>query len=118
VAIGVPLGVYGHWSGWGFGLGWWGKPTPARVLDVTPLKGAVMKGHADYAMVEQAHRVQVDLEVQPEGGEPYRSSAVTWSQAGESWAGRTIVARVSRTRPTRVHVPRNAPDAPEADGSY
>ena len=32
IAIGVPLGVYGHWSGWGFGLGWWGKPTPARVL--------------------------------------------------------------------------------------
>ena len=30
IAIGVPLGVYGHWSGWGFGLGWWAKPTPAR----------------------------------------------------------------------------------------
>ena len=32
IAIGGPLGVYGHCSGWGFGLGWWAKPTPARGL--------------------------------------------------------------------------------------
>jgi hypothetical protein len=118
VAIGVPLGIYGHWSGWGFGLGWWGKPTPARVLEVTPLTGAVMKGHADYAMVEQSHRVHLLLELQPDGGEPYRASAVSWSQAGGSWAGRTVVTRVSRTRPSRVHVPRNASDAAQADETY
>jgi hypothetical protein len=29
------------------------------VLEVTPLTGAVMTGHADDAMVEQAHRVQL-----------------------------------------------------------
>ena len=40
LAVGVPLGIYGRWAGWGFGLGWWGRPTPARVLEVTPLTGA------------------------------------------------------------------------------
>ena len=88
------------------------------MLEATPLKGAVMQGHADHAMVEQAHRVQLTLEVQPESGSPYRASAITWSRAGESWAGRTIETRVSRTRSSRVHVPKDAPDVPAGEGTY
>ena len=117
IAVGVPLGIYGRWSGWGFGLGWWGRPTPARVTAVALLKGAALKGHADYGMVEQAHRVQLDLEVLPSEGEPYGASAITWSRSGESWSGRTVMARVSRTRPRRVHVPKDAVDAPDGGTS-
>jgi hypothetical protein len=118
VAIGVPLGVYGRWSGWGFGLGWWGRPTPARVLEVRPLTGAHMEGGAEWAVTEASHRVAVQLSVEPVGGEPYRASAITWQASGESLDGRTVLARVSRTRRTRVHVPRDAVDAPEGDGTY
>jgi hypothetical protein len=118
VAIGVPLGVYGRWAGWGFGLGWWGRPTPARVLAVTPVTGAVLKGHSEQTLTEQAHRVAVDLEVQPAGGSPYRTSTITWQPSGDHLAGRTVVARVSRTRPARVYVPKRAVPAPEPDGTY
>ena len=118
IAVGVPLGIYGRWSGWGFGLGWWGRETPVRVLTEMPLTGAQMKGGADWAVTEAAHRVQLDLEVLAPEVEPYDATAVTWSRSGESWSGRTVVARVSRTRPRRVHVPRDAPDAPEGDGTY
>jgi hypothetical protein len=118
LAIGVPIGVYGRWAGWGFGLGWWGRSTPARVIEVTPVSGALMKGGAEWAVTEASHRVRVDLEVQPPGGSAYRASAIAWQPSGESLSGRTVMARVSRTRPGRVHVPKGAPDAPGADGSY
>jgi hypothetical protein len=118
VAVGVPLGAYGRWAGWGFGLGWWGTPTPARVLEVRPLAGAAMKGHSEQSLVEQAHRVAVDLEVQPPDGERYRATAITWQRSGEGLGGRTVLARVSRTRPARVFVPKDAVDAAEGDGSY
>jgi hypothetical protein len=110
--------MYGRWAGWGFGLGWWGRPTPARVTAVTPLSGAVMKGGAEWAVTESAHRVRADLEVTPEGGAPYRASTITWQPSGTSLSGRTVLAMVSRTRPDRVFVPRNAVDAPEPDGRY
>ena len=115
-AIGVPLGIYGRWAGWGFGLGWWGKPTPVRVLKVTPLTGAELKGHSEQSLVEQAHRVALRLEVQADPA--YETSTIGWQPAGEHLGGRTLMARVSRTRPKRVHVPRYATDAPEPDGSY
>ncbi len=116
LAVGVPLGIYGRWSGWGFGLGWWGTPTPVRVLEVRPLTGAVLEGHSEQTLVERAHRVAVDLEVQADP--PYRTTAITWQPSGDHLGGKKLVARVSRTRPPRVHVPRNAPDAPEPDGTY
>jgi hypothetical protein len=116
LAVGVPLGIYGRWAGWGFGLGWWGRPTPARVLEVTPLTGAVLTGHSEQTLVEQSHRVALRLEVQADP--PYETTTIGWQPAGDHLGGRTVVARVSRTRPTRVHVPRNAPEAPEADGTY
>lgn len=118
LAVGVPLGIYGRWSGWGFGLGWWGRPTPVRVLNETPLTGAQMKGGAEWAVTEAAHRVQLELEVIAPEVEPYRAETITWSRSGESWSARTVVGRVSRTRPRRVHVPRNAADVPEDDGAY
>jgi len=118
IAIGAPLGIYGRWSGWGFGLGWWGRPTPVRVLAETPLAGAQMKGGADRAVTESAHRVQLDLEVLAPEVEPYDASTITWSRSGDSWSARTVVARVSRTRPRRVHVPKDAVDVPGGDGTY
>lgn len=114
-AIGVPLGMYGRWSGWGFGLGWWGRPTPVRVRKVTPLAGAFLTGHSDQSLRERAHRVAVDLDVLPDGRP---ATTVTWQQAGDDLTGRTLLARVSRTRPGRVFVPRDAVDAPEPDGTY
>ncbi len=77
-----------------------------------------MKGGAEWAVTEAAHRVELELEVLAPEVEPYRASTITWSPSSGSWSGRTVVARVSRTRPRRVHVPRDAPDAPEADGTY
>ena len=118
IAVGVPLGIYGRWSGWGFGLGWWGRPTPVRVLTETALTGAQMKGGAEWAVTEAAHRVQLELEVLAPEVEAYDATAITWSRSGESWSGRTVLARVSRTRPRRVHVPRGAPEVPEDDGRY
>ena len=118
LAVGVPLGIYGRWSGWGFGLGWWGRPTPVRVVAENPLAGAEMKGGAEWAVTEAAHRVELELEVLAPEVEPYSASTITWSPSSGSWSGRTVVARVSRTRPRRVHVPRDAPDAPEGDGTY
>jgi hypothetical protein len=116
LAIGVPLGIYGRWAGWGFGLGWWGRPTPVRVLEVTPLTGAELKGHSEQTLVEQTHRVALRLEVHADS--PYQASTIGWQPAGDHLGGQTLMARVSRTRPSRVHVPRNAPEAPAVDGSY
>lgn len=118
MGLGVGLGMYGRWAGWGFGLGWWGTPTPARVVGVTPLSGAVMKGGAEWAVRESSHRVLVDLVVEPPGAAPYPASTITWVPAGASLSGRTVLARVSRTRPDRVFLPRPVADAPEADGRY
>ena len=78
IAVGVPLGIYGRWSGWGFGLGWWGRPTPVRVLKETPLTGAQMKGGAEWAVTEAAHRVLLELEVLAPEVEPYDAEAITW----------------------------------------
>ena len=88
MAIGVPLGVYGRWAGWGFGLGWWGRPTPARVIEVHPARpGPCWRGHSEQSLVEQSHRVVVELEVEPPAGEPYAASSTTWQQAGDQLAG-------------------------------
>ncbi len=116
LAVGVPLGAYGRWAGWGFGLGWWGRPTPARVLAVRPLAGARLKGRSESSLVEQAHRVAVDLELHADP--PRRATAITWQAPTDTLVGRTVEARVSRTRPARVHVPRDLDDAPEPDGTY
>jgi hypothetical protein len=62
-----------------------------------------MKGGAEWAMKEAAHRVRVDLEVQPPDGRPYEASDVTWLPAGQNPVGETVEVRVSRTRPRRVH---------------
>ena len=118
VAIGVPLGAYGRWAGWGFGLGWWGRPTPATVLEVTPLTGAALTGHSEQSLTEQRHRVALRLSVAPPGGVAYPASTITWQEAGDHLGGRTIVARVSRTRPARVYVPKGADEVPEGDGTY
>ena len=107
IAVGVPLGVYGRWSGWGFGLGWWGVATPARVVQVTPLAGARMRGHSEQSLVEQTHRVALTLEVRPPGGEPYEATAVAWQGPTDTLAGRTLTVRVSHTRPGRVFVPKD-----------
>jgi hypothetical protein len=115
-AIGVPLGIYGRWSGWGFGLGWWGRPTPARVTKVTPLTGAVLTGHSEQSLTEQSHRVLLDLEVLADP--PYEATTIGWQRSGDHLGDRSLMARVSRTRPSRVHVPRNAPEAPAPDGGY
>jgi hypothetical protein len=118
IVASVALGVYGRWAGWGFGLAWWGRPTPARVRAVTPLRGAAMAGHSEQSLAEQAHRVLLDLTVEPSGADPYEATAIAWQAAGDHLSGRTLVARVSRTRPTRVHVPRNASAVPQPEGGY
>jgi hypothetical protein len=118
-AIGVPLGVYGQWAGWGFGLGWWGRPTPARVKHQVPLVGALMKGGADWAITEATHRVRLDMEVRPGGGEPYEASAITFLPGTTDLTGQVIEARVSRTRRTRVHVRRGVSPAEDpSNGTY
>lgn len=118
VALGIGLGVYGRWAGWGFGLGRWGRPTPARVVGVRPLTGAQLTNAADWAQTEKAHRVAVDLEVHPAGRAPYRATAITWLAAGDHLGGRTVTGRVSRTRPGRVHLGRDPEPVAEADGRY
>ena len=116
VLAGVALGAYGRWAGWGFGLGWWGRTVPARVLAVRPLSGATLRGGREPTLRETSHRVAVDLDVLAEV--PYRATAITWVAAGDSLSGRTLEARVSRTRPARVFVPRDAGDTPEPHGRY
>ena len=116
LAVGVPLGIYGRWSGWGFGLGWWGRPTPARVLEVTPLRGAVLQGPSEQRLVEQSHRVLLRLQV--EADPPYEATTIGWQRSGDHLGGRTLLARVSRTRPARVFVPKDAPDADEPAATY
>ena len=118
VAVGLPLGIYGRWSGWGFGLGWWGEPTPVRVLEVTPLTGAALTGHSEQSLREQAHRVDLRLSVEPTDGEAYEARCIAWQRSGEDLTGHRLVARVSRTRPQRVYVPKDAPEAAEEDGTY
>lgn len=116
LAVGVPLGIYGRWSGWGFGLGWWGRPTPVEVRKVTPLAGARLTGHSERALVERAHRVLLDLFVDAEP--PYEASTISWQEAGDHLGGKRLVARISRTRPKRVFVPRDAVEAEEQEGVF
>jgi hypothetical protein len=118
VAVGVPLGAYGRWAGWGFGLRWWGRPTPAQVLEVTPLAGARLTGHSEQSLSEQWHRVALRLSVTPPGAAAHSASAIAWQAGGDHLGGRTIMVRVSRTRPGRVFVPKGAAEAPAGDGTY
>ena len=106
VAVALDVTVYGRWAGWSFGLRWWGRPTPAQVLSVEPLRGALMKGGAPWAVREARHRVRATVEVQPPGGAPYRTTAVTWRGATEPLAGEAVTVRVSRTRRNRIWLPR------------
>lgn len=116
VAAAVGLAAYGRWAGWGFGLGWWGRPTPARVLSVEPLRGAVMKGGAPWAVREARHRVRATVEVHPEGRmKPYETTTITWQGATEPLAGTDVTVYVSRTRRPRVFLPRGAATAPGRD---
>ena len=113
LSVGVAgLVSYGRWAGWGFGLGWWGRPTPAQVLSVQPLKGALMQGGAPWAMKMVRQRCQARLEVQPAGGAPYDATAIVWAEPTATMAGPEITARVSRTRPRRVLVPRGRGTGP------
>ena len=123
VAVATALGAYGRWAGWGFGLGWWGRPTPAQVRSVEPLTGALMKGGAPWAMREARHRVRARLEVQPGDGAPYEAATITWQAATAPLAGRRVTVRVSRTRPHRVHLSAAAAAAsddadPPGTGTY
>lgn len=104
VAVAGAAATYGRWAGWGFGLGWWGRPTPAQVRSVEPLTGALMKGGAPWAMREARHRVRAKLEVQPGDSAPYEAAAITWQATNAPLAGRRVTVRVSRTRPRRVHL--------------
>lgn len=109
VALAAALAAYGRWAGWSFGLRWWGRPTPAQVLSVDPLRGAVMKGGAPWAMREARHRVRATLEVHPEGRmQPYEASTITWRAANEPLAGEDVTCFVARTRRGRVFLPRGA----------
>ena len=106
------LVVFGHWAGWSFGLRWWGRPTPAQVLSVEPLRGALMKGGAPWAVREARHRVRATVEVQPPGDAPYRTTTVTWQEATGSLAGHPATVRVSLTRRNRIWLPRGGAGAP------
>ena len=61
----IDLALYGRWAGWSFGLRWWGRPTPAQVLSIEPLRGALMKGGAPWAMREARPRVRATVGGQP-----------------------------------------------------
>ena len=116
VVLAVGLVAYGRWAGWSFGLRWWGRPTPARVLRVDPLKGARMKGGAPWAVTEARHRVRATLEVHPEGRmKPYEATTITWHGATEPLAGEDVTCFVARTRRGRVFLPRGAATAPRRD---
>ena len=108
----IDLALYGRWAGWSFGLRWWGRPTPATVRSVEPLKGALMKGGAPWAVREARHRVRATVEVQPPGAAPYRTTTVTWHEANAPLAGLPATVRVSRTRDGRIWLPHGAAGAP------
>ena len=118
------LVAYGRWAGWSFGLRWWGRPTPARVRSVEPLRGAVMRGGAEWAVREARHRVRATVEVRPEGRmKPYETTTITWRAATEPLAGEDVTVFVSRTRRGRVFRPRGAgpgarPDEDPTAGVY
>ena len=116
VALAASAVAYGRWAGWSFGLRWWGRPTPATVRSIEPLRGAVMKGGAPWAMREARHRVRATIEVDPEGPVlPYEARTVTWPAASEHLAGADVTVYVSRTRRGRVFLPRGAAAAPRRD---
>ena len=105
----IALALYGRWAGWSFGLRWWGRPTPATVRSVEPLRGALMKGGAPWAVREARHRVRATVEVHPEGRmTPYDTTTITWRAANEPLAGEDVTVYVSRTRRRRVFLPRGA----------
>lgn len=109
----VDLVLFGRWAGWSFGLRWWGRPTPATVRSVEPLKGALMKGGAPWAVSEARHRVRATVEVHPEGRmQPYDTTTITWRASTEPLAGEDVTVYVSRTRRRRVFLPRGAAGAP------
>lgn len=114
--------AYARWSGWGFGLGWWGRPMPARVLSVDPLEGALMKGGAPWAMDVARQRGRGRVEVHPPGGEPYTTTTIVWQVPTTSLAGQEVTVRVSRTRPGRVLIARSGTTEPSptdpASGHY
>lgn len=113
VVLAVGAVTYGRWAGWSFGLRWWGRPTPATVRSVEPLKGALMKGGAPWAITEARHRVRATVEVHPEGHMlPYETTTITWRAANEPLAGTDVTVYVSRTRRPRVFLPRGADAAP------
>lgn len=103
--VALDLVLFGLWAGWSFGLRWWGRPTPAQVLSVEPLRGALMKGGAPWAVREARHRVRATVEVQPPGDAPYRTTTITWQEPTGSLAGLPATVRVSRTRPGRIWLP-------------
>lgn len=116
LAVAVGLVTYGRWAGWSFGLRWWGRPTPATVRSVEPLKGALMKGGAPWAVREARHRVRATVEVHPEGRmKPYQTTTITWLAATEPLAGEAVTVYVSRTRRPRVFLPRGAAGRIELD---
>lgn len=116
VVLAVGAATYGRWAGWSFGLRWWGRPTPATVRSVEPLRGAVMKGGAPWAVREACHRVRATVEVHPEGRmKPYETSTITWRAANEPLAGTDVTVYVSRTRRPRVFLPRSAASASRRD---
>ncbi|MCB1013918.1 MAG: hypothetical protein KDB10_02195 [Acidimicrobiales bacterium] len=107
--------AYGRWAGWSFGLRWWGRPTPARVRSVEPLRGAVMRGGAEWAVREARHRVRATLEVHPEGRmRPYDATTITWRAATEPLTGEEVTCFVARTRRRRVFLPPGAAIAARA----
>ncbi|MBL8774874.1 MAG: hypothetical protein JNK12_03030 [Acidimicrobiales bacterium] len=112
LVVAVDLVIFGRWAGWSFGLRWWGRPTSAQVLSVEPLRGALMKGGAPWAMREARHRVRATVEVQPPGDAPYRTSTITWHEPTGSLAGLPAIVRVSRTRPRRIWLPRGGAGSP------
>ena len=112
LVVAIDLVLFGHWAGWSFGLRWWGRATPAQVLSVEPLRGALMKGGAPWAMREARHRVRATVEVQPPGDVPYRTTTITWHEANAPLAGLPATVRVSRTRRNRIWLPRGTAGAP------
>lgn len=117
IAVGVPLGIYGRWSA---------SSGPLLVGTGDARSGAdrdAPDGGGDEAAGQTGPSPKRPTGAARARGsgpevEPYDATAVTWSRSGQSWPGRTVVARVSHTRPRRVHVPRDAADVPEGDGTY
>lgn len=119
LVVALAIAAYGRWAGWGFGLGWWGRPTPAQIRSVEPLRGALMKGGAPWAVRESRHRVRAHLDVHPPTRASYVTTTITWQEPADSLVGRNVTVRASRTRNSRVHLssdaaaasPRTDPDA-------